>query len=303
MHYRILGKSALKVSVIGMGTWQFGGEWGKDFTQPEVDAMFRRAEELGINLLDTAECYGDHLSESLIGRAIRNHRDHWIVATKFGHDFTGHLKRRDTRTPDSVTTQIEASLRALQTDYIDLYQFHSWGDDTFFNDDVQAILDKLLDAGKIKHLGNSVGGKFTTRQIEASQGKRIETIQIIYNRLDRLPEKEAFDICLRQNLGVMARVPLASGLLSGKYKPGAHFKGNDVRANRDQSDIDQKLQEVAHIQTTEVPPGVDMAQWSLAWCLRHPAVSCVIPGCKSVAQVESNAAAATLADPQHPQAA
>ena len=97
MKYRTLGKTGLSVSVIGMGTWQFGGEWGKTFAQAEVDAMFDRARELGINLIDTAECYGDHLSESLIGNAIQRDRDKWIIATKFGHRFTGFMKRSDER--------------------------------------------------------------------------------------------------------------------------------------------------------------------------------------------------------------
>jgi myo-inositol catabolism protein IolS len=110
--------------------------------------------------------------------------------------------------------------------------------------------------------------------------------------------------CIRQDLGVMSRVPLASGFLSGKYKPGARFKPGDYRHDKEQREIDQKLSEVEEIRRIELPPGVDMAQWALAWCLQHPAVSCVIPGCKSVEQVESNAAAAALplVRDDHPQA-
>src|SRR3954463_6199043 len=98
MKYRTLGRTKLRVSVIGIGTWQLGGEWGKDFSQPEVDAIFDRARDLGVNLIDTAECYGDHTSERLIGAAIARDRDKWIVATKFGHKFLGYMKRIDTRT-------------------------------------------------------------------------------------------------------------------------------------------------------------------------------------------------------------
>src|SRR5687768_11392752 len=134
MRYRTLGSTGMSVSVVGVGTWQFGGEWGKQFVQPEVDAMLGRARDLGINLLDTAECYGpDHLSESLVGRAIEKEREKWIVATKFGHRFTGFLKRSDERDVEHVREQLEGSLRALRTDYIDLYQYHSVRDEEFDN--------------------------------------------------------------------------------------------------------------------------------------------------------------------------
>src|SRR5437868_4042374 len=119
MKYRGLGKTDLKVSVIGVGTWQLGGEWGKEFSEGEVDVILGRAQELGINLIDTAECYGDHTSEFLIGNAIKNQRDKWIIATKFGHRFTGFMQRSDERSVLDVKKQLEDSLRALQVDYID----------------------------------------------------------------------------------------------------------------------------------------------------------------------------------------
>src|SRR4051812_13907583 len=124
MKYRILGKTGLRVSVIGMGTWQFGGEWGMEFTQAQVTPLFRRAVELGINLIDTAECYGDHLSERFIGQAIRElgagAREKFILATKFGHHFVAPFQRTEPRSGPDVAVQLEASLKALQTDYIDL---------------------------------------------------------------------------------------------------------------------------------------------------------------------------------------
>lgn len=294
MKFRNLGKTNLKVSVIGVGTWQLGGEWGKDYDQPEVDAMFDAARDTGMNLIDTAECYGDHTSERLVGNAIARDRDKWIVATKFGHKYHGPMNRTEPRSPSDVRRQLEDSLKALRTDVIDLYQFHSWGDDLFFADDVQAELEKIVAEGKVRHLGNSVSKNDNLKQIEASTNKKLETIQIVYNRLDRAPETSGvFDSCLKQNLGVLARVPLASGYLSGRYKPGHVFKG-DVREARDQKTIDAKLAEVETIAKTEVPQGVDMAKWALAWCLKHPAVTCVIPGSKSVEQVKANAAAVEL---------
>ncbi len=310
MKYRTLGKTGLKVSVIGMGTWQFGGEWGKDFSQQEVTAMFQKALELGINLIDTAECYGDHLSEQFIGTAIKElgagARDKFILATKFGHHFVANFNRTEPRTAADITKQLEDSLRALQTDYIDLYQYHSWGDPDFENNDVKDVLDKAKAAGKIRHLGNSVGANNKSLlQFDKALKYNIESVQIVYNRLTRAPEDSLFPICERLRLGVLARVPLASGFLSGKYKPGTRFPENDVRSHWQAQGADEKLAEVEKIAQTELPPGTPMARYALAWCLKSPAVQCVIPGCKSVDQVIENAAAADLPmiDPKHPWAA
>src|SRR5262245_53994303 len=124
MRYRTLGKTGMEVSVVGLGTWQFGGEWGLDYTQSEVDAVFDESRACGINFIDTAECYGHHLSEKFIGAAIERDRDRWIVASKFGHIFHGNYQREPAIHPEQVAKQLEDSLRALRTDYIDLYQFH-----------------------------------------------------------------------------------------------------------------------------------------------------------------------------------
>jgi len=304
MKYRTLGKTGLRVSVIGIGTWQLGGEWGKEFTQDEVNAMFDKGRELGLNLIDTAECYGDHTSERLIGGAIARHREKWVVATKFGHKFHGHMKRTDGRSPKDAVEQVEASLTALRTDYIDLLQYHSIADKEFDDVELQQTLIKLKQQGKIRHIGNSIRGPADDHQTKRSEAAQVEALQVIYNRIDRRPEQRDFPYALEHNLGILARVPLASGYLSGKYKPGARFAGDDTRASQDPAEIDRKLREVEQIAKTEVPPGVPMAQWALAWCLQHPAVSAVIPGCKSVEQVESNAKAAELdlVRDDHPQA-
>lgn len=305
MRYRRLGKTNLRVSVVGIGTWQFGGEWGKNFQQSEVDAIFDAAREHGVNLIDTAECYGDHLSESLIGQAIRRDRDQWIIATKFGHQYDGFSRRIEERKPQQVLASVEKSLAALQTDVIDLLQYHSIRDEEFENDELTDVLLKLLKSGKIRHLGNSVGkAQNALPQVEASTRRHVETIQVLYNRLDRFPEEKILPSCLAQNLGVLTRVPLASGFLSGKYKPGTAFGENDIRSEREAKSTDERLREVEKIRREEVPPGTEMAQWALAWCLKNPAVSCVIPGCKDARQVHTNAAAADLAlvSDGHPQA-
>ncbi len=295
MQYRVLGSTGLRVSVVGIGTWQLGGEWGRAFTQAEADAMFDRGAELGINLIDTAECYGDHLSETLIGDYLsRRDRSQWIVATKFGH----HFNRFMDRTPDfsvaGMRRQLEGSLRALRTGTIDVYQFHSGDDEVFANDDLWSALAALKAEGKIRHLGVSIPGQGSELQARQARVRGAETLQVIYNRLDRRPEEIYFPQAQKDNLGVLARVALASGLLSGKYPPGTAFAANDVRSTFAADKMRREMLEVRQIQAEEVPPGVPMAQWALAWCLKNPAVTAVIPGCKSSAQVAANAAAAEL---------
>src|SRR5580704_9150062 len=142
MKYRRLGKTNLNVSVIGIGTWQLGGEWGKEFSQGEVDRLFDAARETGINLVDTAECYGDRQSERLVRQAVRRDREKWVLATKFGHAYTGFSQRRDERRPSDVIAQVEVSLRTLQTDYVDLLQYHSVRDVEFDNDEFTGVLLK-----------------------------------------------------------------------------------------------------------------------------------------------------------------
>lgn len=296
MKYRQLGKTDLNVSVIGVGTWQFGGEWGKAFTPEEVKGLLGRAGELGLNLIDTAECYGDHLSEALIGQAIEGERDRWIIATKFGHKFPGPFERIDQWSPQEVQQQLEDSLRALRTETIDLYQFHSGSDQVFDQEALWSMLQRQIQAGKIRYLGLSVSSRIDPLyQIQRAAEVGVSAIQIIYNRLERSPEEKIFPVCQEQNLGVLARVPLASGLLSGKYQPGTAFtQPDDVRSRQDQADIQAKLKQVQEIQQNEAPPDVPLAAWALAWCLQHPAVSAVIPGCKTIEQVELNASAADL---------
>lgn len=303
MKYRRLGKTDLTVSVVGVGTWQFGGEWGMDFTQAEVDEILSKAKDLGINLIDTAECYGDHTSERLIGSYLKqDKREDWVVATKFGHQFHDKFSRTNEFDAAAVLGQLEQSLKALQTDYIDLYQFHSGPDEVFDNDELWTMLDKQVQAGKIRHLGISIAKNDNIHQTSSASRVNAKTIQVVYNRLDRKPEEQVFLSCQEQDLGVLARVPLASGYLSGKYKPGAVFAGNDVRHRHDQEHVNKLLQEVEAIKRNELPAGTDMAQWALAWCLQHPAVTTVIPGCKNPQQVEANAKAAELASDEHPQA-
>ena len=281
--------------MIGLGTWQFGGEWGRAFSQAEADAILDQAATLGINLLDTAECYGDHLSESLIGDYLSRHdRSRWIIATKFGHHFNRFMDRTEDFSAAGVREQLEASLRALRVETIDLYQFHSGTDSQLLNEELWTMLGEQKRAGKIRHLGISILGKGSEAQAREARRLGAEALQVIYNRLDRRPEQLYLPHAQRDNLGILARVPLASGLLTGKYRPGATFPTGDWRSTWEAERLPRDLAEVERIRQGELPAGVPMAQWALAWCLKNPAVTTVIPGCKDTAQVAANAAAAEL---------
>jgi aryl-alcohol dehydrogenase-like predicted oxidoreductase len=295
MKFRVLGRTGLKVSVIGVGTWQFGGEWGRQYLQAEVDAIFDKASEHGINLIDTAECYGDHKAESLVGDYLsRRDRSRWIIATKFGHHFHGFLDRTWDSTSADVTRQLEASLGALKTDFIDIYQFHSGSDEEFHNSELWSMLTREKAAGRIRHLGISIASKGGPLQAIEAHEVGAEVLQVVYNRLERRAEQDFFPSATKQNLGIMARVPLASGFLTGKYSAAGPFPANDVRATFDAEKLREWVAEVARIKESELPAGVPMGQWALSWCLKNPQVHCVIPGSKDVAQLEANARAVEL---------
>jgi aryl-alcohol dehydrogenase-like predicted oxidoreductase len=179
-------------------------------------------------------------------------------------------------------------------DVIDLYQFHSGSDEIFQNQELWTMLAEQKRAGKIRHLGVSILQKGSELQAREAARFGAETLQVFYNRLNRRPEQIYFPHARRDRLGIIGRVPLASGLLTGKYKPGVTFAANDVRATFDAEKLKRDLAEVERLQKTEVPSGVPMANWALAWCLQDTLVSSMICGCKNPEQVKANAGAAEL---------
>jgi myo-inositol catabolism protein IolS len=293
MKYRRLGKTGLQVSSVGIGTWQLGNHWGKQFEQDEVNNIFARASELGINLVDTAECYGHHVSENFIGQALASSRDRWIIATKFGHNRRSELPGEAHWQADQVRLQLEASLHALKTDYIDIYQFHSGTREQLDNDDLWTMLNKQVQAGKVRYLGISIGQPSQLYQVDRATALGVSVIQTIYNAINNKAAETVLPSCQRQDLGVLARVPLASGFLSGKYQPDAQFPVNDVRAER-KPEVNQQQITQALAVLKNVPANVEPASWACAWCLQHPAISSVIPGIKTIEQLQINAAGADL---------
>jgi aryl-alcohol dehydrogenase-like predicted oxidoreductase len=298
MIYRVLGSTGLKVSVVGLGTWQLGGEWGKLFTAKEVGEIFDAARTNGITLVDTAECYGDHLSERLVGQAIKADRGRWVLATKFGHRYTTPFERDQLWSAAEVQRQLEDSLSALGSEAIDLYQFHSGTTKVFENDELWSMLERQKKAGKVHHIGISIASSITGEdQVQQARRARevgAESIQVVYNRLQRWPEEALFPICRTNSLGVLARVPLASGFLSGKYREGVVFGPDDNRSRKSSQQLDAMAAEAQKIKKEEVPSGISMAAWALSWCLRNSAVTAVIPGCKNAEQVAQNAKAVEL---------
>jgi aryl-alcohol dehydrogenase-like predicted oxidoreductase len=295
MQQRILGRTGLAVSVVGVGTWQFGGEWGRTYAADDVRAILAAARDCGINLVDTAECYGDHLSERLIGETLPGRREDWVIATKWGHRFHACFKRDAAVGPADLVAQLEGSLKALRTDYVDVLQLHSAADDLFTTPGMWEAAREAQRQGKVRFLGNSIPTASTNAfQVDRSTGVGVDVIQLVYNRLHRVPEAEIFPSIARQNLGALARVPLASGFLSGKYRPGHTFPADDVREVWKNARRDELLAEVERIAATEVPAGKPLAAWALEWVLKNPQVTAVIPGCKDAAQVRANAAAAAL---------
>lgn len=289
MRYRRLGRTDLQVSVLGLGSWQFGGAWGRDFSAAEVADIVSAAAELGMNLIDTAECYGDHLAETLLGTALKGQRHRWILATKFGHRFGGDLSPETYWQVEQVEQQLERSLRALQTDYIDLYQFHSGSDEQLDNDALWTFLHKQRDAGRIRHLGISIGKLDDEAQLRKALAYGVDAVQVVYNCLKRGAEKAVLPLCRKQDLGVLNRTPLASGFLAGQHRPGVRFPDTDVRSRRKPEMLDRELQQAWMLLDQYRPAGVETSAWALAWCLKHPSITTVIPGVKTVAQLQQNA--------------
>ncbi len=278
--------------MIGLGTWQFGGEWGQEFSPKDVDGIMGAALDEGINVLDTAECYGDHLSESLIGRRLQRERERWFVATKFGHSYHGFQDRTRHWTGEAMRTQLEHSLRALQTDHVDLLQFHSPTDEEFMQPELWDALAQVRREGLVRHVGLSLAnGNDGAVQMKHAREAGCEVLQVVYNRLDRTPEDRILPTARHQEMGVLARVPLASGFLSGKYDASTTFPESDWRSGLSVEKRDTMLREVECIRAEELPRDASMAEWALVWPLRNDAVTAVIPGCRSVEQVRTNARA------------
>ncbi len=291
----------MRVSEISLGTWAFGDGWGT-VSEDDAYAALNRAIDLGVNFLDTADVYGDGRSEKLIGKLLKDRpNDEILVATKAG-------RRLDPHTPegynhDNLSAFVERSLKYLGVEALDLLQLHCPPTETYRQDSTFEALDRLQEAGKVRNYGVSVEKVEEARMALDYPG--VATVQIIFNIFRQKPAEEFFPLAEERNVGILARVPLASGLLSGKMRSDRAFAEDDHRNfNREGqafdrgetfSGVDFETGLLAAEELKElVPEGNTLAQFALRWILMHPAVSCAIPGGKNPAQVEDNAAAAEM---------
>jgi aryl-alcohol dehydrogenase-like predicted oxidoreductase len=301
MEYRDLGQTGMRVSEISLGTWALGDGWGAVSEDDALGAL-NRAVDLGVNFLDTADVYGDGRSEKLIARLLKDRpNDEILVATKAG-------RRLDPHTPegydyDNLSAFVERSLNNLGVEALDLLQLHCPPTEVYRQDSTFEALDRLQEAGKLRNYGVSVEKVEEARMALDYPG--VATVQIIFNVFRQKPAEEFFPIAEERNVGILARVPLASGLLSGKMRADREFGEDDHRNfNREGqafdrgetfSGVDFETGLLAAEELKElVPEGYTLAQFALRWILMHPAVSCAIPGGKNPSQVEDNVAAAEM---------
>lgn len=292
MRYRRLGQTDLQVSEIGFGAWAIGGnKHGHSYgltEQGESLAAIRRAFELGCTFFDTADIYGHGLSEKLLHQALQSHRHECIIATKVGNDFY-HGPFRKNFDPDYIRTAVEKSLERLQTDYIDLYQFHNPPLMMLERGEHYDILDALKAEGKIRYYGVSVHDAY--EGMMAIDTGKPDVIQVVYNLLRQDAQEELLPFAVERDVGVIAREPLASGMLTGKYRPDSMFAEGDFRAEWPQEYLAFQTQLVDKLRFLAVEGQRTLAQAALRFVLDETAISVTIPGAKTVAHVDENTAA------------
>ncbi len=300
MKYRILGKTGLKVSEISLGTWQVGGRWGERFSHDNADKILHTAVDHGVNFIDTADVYGDGESEKAVGRLKRSRSETIYIATKCGRRLQPHVNK--SYTPDALRKFVEDSLKNMGIDTIDLIQLHCPPTEVYYRPEIFEIFEKLAAEGKIRYLGVSV--EKVEEALKAIEYSNVSTVQIIFNIFRQRPKELLFQQALKKNIGIIARVPLASGLLSGKFSADTVFLPGDHRYfNRDGSafdkgetfsGIDYQLGLQAVDELKKAFPHVSLPALALQWILMFHEVSCIIPGASSPGQVISNVSAADM---------
>jgi aryl-alcohol dehydrogenase-like predicted oxidoreductase len=300
MHYRKLGKTNFNVSEVSLGTWQIGAGWG-DVSDTDAERVLHAAIDNGINFFDTADVYGDGRSERYIAKVLSATKTEVFVATKAGRRLQPHTA--DGYNRENLTAFVERSLKNLRRDRLDLVQLHCPPTDVYYRPEVFAALDELKRAGKIHHYGVSV--EKVEEAVKATEFPGIATVQIIFNIFRQRPKELFFPLAQQRDVGILVRLPLSSGLLSGKITRDTAFAADDHRNfNRKGEQFDRgetfsgvdfetALDAVDEIRRL-VPEGVSMAKLALRWILDHPAVSCVIPGARNEQQVLQNIAATDL---------
>jgi aryl-alcohol dehydrogenase-like predicted oxidoreductase len=300
MKYRTFGNTGWKVSEISFGAWAIGGDmWGPQEDTESIRAL-HKAIDAGINFIDTAQGYGKGHSEELIGRVLRERPEEIFVATKVPPVPGNTWPPPEDADPEGffpaayIIEQCEKSLKRLQRDYVDIYQFHTWATAFNVHDEWFGAMESLKAQGKIRATGVSVPDTTPDNVIGSLALGKVDSVQVIFNIFEQYPEWNLFPVCQKLGIGVIVRVPFDEGALTGKFTPQTtfpegdvrahYFRGNNLRAVVDRVEKVRAFKDACH-------PDMSMAEYALRFCLNHPAVGTVIPGMRSVRQVELNVAA------------
>lgn len=295
MNYRKLGKTGFEISEISLGTWQIGGKWGSGFSDKTADKTINTAIDRGINFIDTADVYEAGLSEAAVGRVVRSRSERIFVATKCGRQINPHTS--ENYTPEVLTKYVEESLKRTGFEALDLIQLHCPPTEVYYRPEIFETFQKLKDQGKILHFGVSV--EKVEEALKAIEYDNVETVQIIFNLFRQRPSQLFFEQAKKKNIGIIARVPLASGLLTGKFDKNVSFDKEDHRNfNRNGEafdkgetfsgiDFDRGLKAVEELKKL-FPEVQNLAPIALQWILKFPEVSCTIPGASKEEQLLSN---------------
>jgi aryl-alcohol dehydrogenase-like predicted oxidoreductase len=300
MQYRELGRTGWQVSALSFGSWAIGGTWGQVQDSDSLAAL-HRAVELGVNFFDAADVYGDGRSERLLAQLRRDRGADIHIATKAGRRLDPHVASGYNR--ENLTAFVERSLKNLDTEALDLLQLHCPPIQVYYMPEIFGVLDDLVKAGKVRYYGVSV--EKVEEALKAIEYPNVQSVQIIFNMFRHRPAELFFEQAQKRQVGILARVPLASGMLTGKLKPDTTFERDDHRTFNRQGeafdrgetfsgvDYDTGLQAVEELKAI-CPAGMSMVQFALRWILMFEAVTCAIPGAKRPAQAEENFSAADL---------
>ncbi len=301
MNFRRLGKTGFEISEISLGTWQVGGKWGSKFNHTRAESILREAIDRGVNFIDTADVYSDGESENAVGKAAGQAGHRIYVATKCGRQIQPHNNKG--YTPAVLRGYVEDSIRRLGVECIDLIQLHCPPVEVYYRPEIFGEFEKMKDEGKILNLGVSV--EKVEEAMKAIEFDNVTTVQLIYNIFRQRPHERFFAMAREKNVGLIIRVPLASGLLSGKFSASTRFASGDHRFfNRDGMMFDkgetfagvpynEGLQTVARLASL-LPADIPLAHVALRWILMRDEISCIIPGASSPEQVRTNLEAADL---------
>ncbi len=294
MNYRILGRTNLRISDIGYGAWGIGGNQWRGGTDEESLSALKRALELGLNFIDTALAYNEGHSESLIARTLKETGAKAYVATKVPPmnrlwPARPGIGIEDVFPYNYIIESTETSLRNLHTDTLDLQQLHVWNPEWIHRDEWRRAFEELKKSGKVRFVGVSINDHQPDTAIELIETGLIDTVQVIYNIFDQTPEGKLFPVCQKHNIGVLARVPLDEGALTGNITEDSQFDPEEFRAFYFQGDRKKEVVEhVAALRKDLKNTNETLAETALRFCLSHPAVSTVIPGMRSLRNVETN---------------